>query len=492
MIVKTIKGKFILFSVLVIIISACVPIYFLLSQFEENFNQRSVKMLDATLDIMRVGIRNSMMMGDRKNIQELLINIASTKSIHQIRIFNETGKILYSSERNELDKNINEVSLNRITFPPEIEKKIIKLVNKENIYSNTEPIYNEPNCFSCHDSNKKIIAYLDVGADLTQAEEVFYTTSGNMIFLAIVVIVLLIIGLYLIFEIFVNKPLKKIIFALNEVQNEKLDTYLPLTLKDEMGQVFNHFNKMVERIKTSKEKINELHLEQLQRGNRLKILGELTAQTAHEINNHMAIVLSRADYLDLEIKKSPELSKYYEDLNVLMSEADKISKITGSLLKHSKKTTKRIESIDLRKTVENSLTLLQPILKKKRVSLKYNYLIDEAIIKADNLQIEQIILNLVNNAIEALGNEGEIEIEIEISKNENDNIYLLIGDNGPGIPVELQDQIFSPFYTTKSPEKGTGLGLYIVKNLCNANDGEITFESVPGKGTKFIITFKNN
>jgi signal transduction histidine kinase len=445
-------------------------------------------MLDTTLDIMRVGIRNSMMMGDRKNIQELLVNIATTKSIHQIRIFNAAGRILYSSERNELDKNIKDVSLGHINIPPVNGNKIIKLVNKESIYLNTEPIYNEPNCVSCHDRNKKIIAYLDVGADLTQAEEVFYTTSGNMIFLAIVVIVLLIIGLYFIFEIFVNKPLKKIIFALNEVQNEKLDTYLPLSLKDEMGQVFNHFNKMVERIKTSKEKINELHLEQLQRGNRLKILGELTAQTAHEINNHMAIVLSRADYLDLEIKKSPELSKYYEDLNVLMSEADKISKITGSLLKHSKKTTKRIESIDLRKTVENSLTLLQPILKKKRISLKYNYLNNEAIIKADNLQIEQIILNLVNNAIEALDNEGEIEIEI--SKSIDGTVSLLIGDNGPGIPLELHDQIFSPFYTTKSPEKGTGLGLYIVKNLCNANDGEIRFDSVPGKGTKFIITFK--
>jgi signal transduction histidine kinase len=447
-------------------------------------------MLDTTLDIMRVGIRNSMMMGERKNIQELLVNIATTKSIHQIRIVNEAGKILYSSDINELDKNINEVSLGHISFPPEKEKKIIKLVDKEGIYSNTEPIYNEPSCNSCHDSNKKIIAYLDVSADLTQAEEVFYSMSNGMIFLAVIVIVLLIIGLYFIFNIFVNKPLKKIIFALNEVQNENLDTYLPLSPKDEMGQVFNHFNKMVERIKTSKERINELHLEQLQRGNRLKILGELTAQTAHEINNHMAIVLSRADYLDLEIKKSPVLSKYYEDLNVLMSEAEKISKITGSLLKHSKKTTKRLESIDLIKTVENSLTLLQPILKKKRISLKNNYLIEKAIIKADNLQIEQIILNLVNNAIEALGNEGEIEIEI--SNNENDNIYLLIGDNGPGIPEELHDQIFSPFYTTKSPEKGTGLGLYIVKNLCNTNDAEITFESVPRKGTKFIITFKND
>ena len=159
-------------------------------------------MLDTTLDIMRVGIRNSMMMGDRKNIQELLVNIASTKSIHQIRIFNYSGRILYSSERNELDKNINEVSLDHITIPPENEKKIIKLVNKKGIYSNTEPIYNEPNCIPCHDRNKKIIAYLDVGADLTQAEEVFYTTLNNMIFLAIVVIVLLIIGLYFIFDIF--------------------------------------------------------------------------------------------------------------------------------------------------------------------------------------------------------------------------------------------------------------------------------------------------
>ena len=104
------------------------------------------------------------------------------------------------------------------------------------------------------------------------------------------------------------------------------------------------------------------------------------------------------------------------------------------------------------------------------------------------IQIEQVVTNLVNNAIDALPKNGELKIEIQ--QTEKNEPLLIISDNGEGIDEHILDKIFSPFFTTKKGNKGTGLGLYIVNNICKNHNAEIKCKSVKGEGTEFIITFK--
>jgi signal transduction histidine kinase len=482
---KSIKSKLIFFSIIFIIVSTGIPIYILIQQFRENFNQRSVVMLDTTLEMLRYGLKNSMLDQD-KNVQTVIDKISSSESVDHIRIFDEEGLVLYSSNKNELNKNLSVIAPNHINTN-EINKKKIRLISELGLYSVTEPILNEAECQSCHQSGQTI-AYLDIDTDLTKAETIFYTGSFHMFFLAIAGMIVLGISIYLMFNYLINRPLKRMILAFDKVETGNYDIKLSETKQDEIGTVYKHFNSMVAKLKSSKEKIEELHFERLQRVNRLKTLGELTSQMAHEINNHTAIIMSRADYLELESNNKSNLKEYSEDLQVILDQTNKLATITGNILRHSKKSKNIFEPVNLSSVIERSLQLLNPSLKKKNIHLDLSVNVQDAIIYADALQLEQVLINLINNSIDAIETNGEIKIDI--SENKSSELVLTITDDGCGIEKENIDQIFSPFYSSKTQDKGTGLGLYIVKNICDNHNIQIDCESEIGKGTKFTLKFK--
>ena len=239
----------------------------------------------------------------------------------------------------------------------------------EALYSMTEPIVNEPKCMKCH-GNKKIIAYVDIDTYLTRAERNFYTGSVHLLYLAIVIIFLLIIGFYFLFNKFINKPLHEFLKALEEVEKGNLSTRLQVNRHDEFGILDTHFNKMVSNLEKSKTEIENLHYSQLQRADKLVTLGELAAEIAHEINNPIAIILSRVDYLQMLATEEKEIKQYSEDFDTIQSQITKISKITGSILKYSKKCSKDFKLIELTGVMEESLKTLGPLMEKYRLSLK--------------------------------------------------------------------------------------------------------------------------
>jgi len=297
----------------------------------------------------------------------------------------------------------------------------------------------------------------------------------------------LIAGLYFIFNKFINLPLQNLVAALNDVEGGNLDVRLIVSGNDEMNLVYKHFNAMTHKIKSSREKIDQMHIEELQRLNRLNTLGELTSQTAHEVNNHIAIMMARTDYLDMEAKKVPALSKYSEDFDVLQDQVAKISSITSNILKHSRKKTTELIEVDLVNIIDECSQVFKPILGKKNIELISDIKVDDGIVKGDYVQLYQVLTNLINNASEAIVNEGKIFIFLNY--NINNSLTLLVKDNGPGINKDIIDEIFSPFFTTKADTNKTGLGLYIVKNICNYHNAEILCSSEPDKGTTFTINF---
>ena len=368
-----------------------------------------------------------------------------------------------------------------------IKKREISLIDKADVYSALEPITNNLSCQKCHGQNK-VVAFLDVDTKLTQAEINFYTGSLHFIFLGIVIIIILFIGFYYLFNHFINNPLKKLISGLELVGHGNFTTRLPVEREDEFGILNKNFNVMASELESSRTKIEELHLDQLQRADRLITVGELTAQIAHEINNHTAVIMARADYLQLKSADSAGNQSLNEDLNVIIGQTEKISDITNNILRHSKKLSKEFEKLNLIKVVENSLQILGPLISKENVNISKNYEIESPYIKGNAVQLEQVITNLVTNALDALSGNGSLKISVRnISTSQ---IEFRISDNGMGIAQKDLDQIFSPFFTTNAARGGTGLGLYIVNNICRNHDASIRVESEQGKGTTFIIVFK--
>lgn len=277
--------------------------------------------------------------------------------------------------------------------------------------------------------------------------------------------------------------------ALDNVEKGNLNVRLPAIRNDEFGKIDKHFNTMVENLDKSNTKIQELHHEQLQHANKLVTLGELTAEIAHEINNPTAILSTRADYLHLEAEDNPDLKDYSEDIDVILKQSERISKITSNILRYSKKLSTDFKRINLISIIEESISIINPKLKKKNIVLQKSFNGKGIYIRGDEVQIEQLLINIIGNASDAVDFRGIIELDvIELDGGMTE---LSIKDNGPGMTKEISDQIFSPFFTTKEADKGTGLGLYICKNICKNHNAEIKCISSVGKGTTFTIIFNN-
>jgi signal transduction histidine kinase len=461
-----------------------IPTLFLINQLDENFNERSLLMLNATLDILDHSIDHEMKLGYKKDIQTMISEVSSNEAIDHVRIMNDEGFITYSSQLNEIGKHINLVSPHHIHFNlQKLNHRHIDLFSESNIYSAIEPIFNKPECRTCHD-DEKVIAYLDVDTDLTKAEVKFQTGSLHILFLAAVIILIMLGGLYLIFNQLINKPLNKFLFAFTDVGQGKLDTQLNIKNEGEIGTLAKNFNLMVKQLRQSKDEIDELHFKQLMHADRLTTIGEMTSQLAHEINNHTGIILSRADYIQLEAAVDPNLSKIKDDLDVISNQIEKVSTVTRHILRHSKLNSVEFKNIDLKKISKNAINTLQPVLKKKDINIITDYTVDSTIIFGDAYQLEQVFVNLINNASDSIIKKGEVKISIS---KDAEKIKIIVTDNGGGITPELLDQIFHPFFTTKEGDKGTGLGLYIIKNIIEHHKGTIKCESLVGRGTKFII-----
>jgi signal transduction histidine kinase len=430
-----------------------------------------------------------MMSGKQKDLQAVINDISQQEGVYHIRIFDSNGIIKFASNHEEINKNIKVIAPHHYDYNnPKSNSKNISLESGKKIYSNTEPILNDKQCQSCH-KEKDIIAYLDIDANLTSAETNFYTGSIHMIYLGWAVLLILIIGLYFIFNRFINSPLQKLTAGFKQVEAGDINISLDDKRDDEIGAVYKHFNAMTYKLRSSRQEIEQLHLEELQRVNRLKTLGELTSETAHEVNNHIAIIMSRTDYLNLEFNKNPDLLKYSEDLQVLLDQSSKISAINGNILKYSKKSKIEYDDVDLKDIVNEFTKNYSPLLLKKNIRLISENSLDDATINGNSIQLHQILTNLVANAADEMIDNGEISISLS-SSNEN-KVVLEVKDNGPGIGESVLEEIFSPFFTTKTKKNNAGLGLYIVSKICQHHEADIVCESKINSGTSFKITFNN-
>jgi len=484
---KTVKSKFITLSIILIIFCIGTPVVFLINQFSKNFHEQSLLMLEATLDMLYYGLESEMQYGAKKDVQKIVEEMSSVQNIQHVRLFNRDGIISYASTKSEVGKNMEEVSQGHIKGDiKNILSRVIDFENDKGVYESVEPIYNQKSCESCH-KDRKIISYLDVDTDLTRAEINFYTGSTHLIFLGSLLLIVLIITFYVLFNKLINVPLGNFILAMDEVERGKLDIRLNENRRDEFGIVNNHFNRMISELSLSKRKIDEMHFEQLQRADKMITLGELTSTMAHDINNYAAIIMARADYLQMESDNISGLQNYEEDFKVINDQINKISKITGNILKHSKKLPKNFTEFNLVELVNEIIVTLDPLTKKRNILLECKNDYSELKIFGDKDQIEQAIMNIINNALDVTKNNGILKLVI--SKNKNKIPQIVIKDFGTGIPKENLDKIYSPFFTTKSNEKGTGLGLYIAKKILINHNADIVCESTSNVGTTFTITF---
>jgi signal transduction histidine kinase len=232
--------------------------------------------------------------------------------------------------------------------------------------------------------------------------------------------------------------------------------------------------------------------DQLSQAAKLASVGELVDSVAHEINTPLGIISSHIDALKLQ-KDYPV--KFSEDLEVIKNQTKRINNYTKSLLNYSHRIPFHPRPENLAVLIDECLFLLNPLFHSKRIRITKNYQQDLPPVEIDKGQIEQVLINLFNNASDAIDNNGEIRIDVLIEErnisvvNRGEIKYaaITITDTGCGIRPEDINNIFETFYTTKQEGKGTGLGLPISKAIILRHKGKIEVYSEPEKFTTFRI-----
>ena len=248
---------------------------------------------------------------------------------------------------------------------------------------------------------------------------------------------------------------------------------------DEIGDLGRDFNDMVAQLKASREEIQRLHQTQMSRAEHFATLGELAAGLAHEIRNPLAGIAGVIEIIGRDLPPNSPARSVIKDAK---EEAVQINRILTELLEIARPKPPQFRVGDLCTTVEHAVMFArqQAITKRIMVELEIKDVIPP--VEHDPNQINQVLLNLLLNAIQSMDKPGVIRVSLE---SDEDDVLITVADEGKGIPPENLPNIFRPFFTTKG--HGTGLGLSLARRMVEAHGGHIDVTSVVGKGTQFRV-----
>ncbi|MGA2686818.1 MAG: ATP-binding protein [Candidatus Korobacteraceae bacterium] len=248
---------------------------------------------------------------------------------------------------------------------------------------------------------------------------------------------------------------------------------------DEIGDLGRDFNDMVAQLKASREEIQLLHQTQMSRAEHFATLGELAAGLAHEIRNPLAGI---AGVIEIVSRDLPPGSPARSVIKDAKEEAVQINRILTDLLETARPKPPQFQVKDIGATVEHAVLFARQQAITKRITIELNN--DEEIpaVDHDPHQINQVLLNLLLNAIQAMDKPGTIYVTLRRDK---DAALITVADQGKGIAPETLPNIFRPFFTTKG--HGTGLGLSLARRIVESHRGTISVRSEVGKGTQFVI-----
>jgi len=262
-----------------------------------------------------------------------------------------------------------------------------------------------------------------------------------------------------------------------------------LVLSLKVSPLHNVENRIMGLILVVEDITDKVLLEKrLIQSEKLVATGEMAASIGHELNNYLTIILNNAELLPLHLKKG-ELDKATANSKAILESVDTMKRFTDGLMDFSRLET-QVEKYDLKNLVEDLLFSLKPQSKFSGIKLNHYFDPELPLLELDGGQIQQVFLNLLNNAAEAIRikpeGKGEILISCEYKPLEK-KVWVKIEDNGSGIPPENLNRIFEPHFTTK--KEGHGLGLVTCQKIIKNHRGEIKVESLVGKGTTFLISF---
>jgi len=249
-------------------------------------------------------------------------------------------------------------------------------------------------------------------------------------------------------------------------------------------------NTLINRIKET-DRENATNSDMLLQANKMIALSKMAAGIAHEVNNPLAAIAEKAGWLkDLlaeeDIAGSKNFAEFDESVDKIEQHVNRARKIIHNLLGFARRMEPAKEKININNLLDETTGFLENEARYVNIHIEKQYAENVPVITSDLSQIQQVVLNLLNNAIDAIGHDGTVTVSTRYH-DKNDEVEINVADTGPGIPESELSKIFDPFFTTKEVGKGTGLGLSISYSIIEKLGGKIKVQSKVGMGTVFTI-----
>nr|HEX4316951.1 ATP-binding protein [Kofleriaceae bacterium] len=356
---------------------------------------------------------------------------------------------------------------NRVILPPHSPEQWASLAKEE------------PLRIPLPDADDKAVAFIEIAVGDRNLQGVLEQTTLVSAVLALVAFGgVVLIGLLVARR--TARDLEKLVEGSLAAARGDLDHRVPVRSQDEIGAVASAFNFMMEDLRTSKER--------LVIAERIAAWQEIARRLAHEIKNPLTPIQMAMDTLRKSWRKQhPSFTEILEEsTTTVLQEADRLKHIVTEFSDFARMPKPEFGRVDVNDLVRGSLSLYQgavPVEAKLAESLPT--------IDADKNQLNQVLLNLVENARDAISQRvdpttGHIAVSTKLGE-AADRVMLTVEDNGPGVPTELKDKVFAPYFTTKHSKGGTGLGLAIVHRIVSDHGGRITISDARGGGARFTI-----
>lgn len=264
----------------------------------------------------------------------------------------------------------------------------------------------------------------------------------------------------------------------------------PVELSHLLSKIIQAYEKIIAARQSREAAAYKAHIEQqMIATERLAALGTLAAGVAHEINNPLAIIYESAGYLGAllqneELADMPHKAVFEKALRNIESGVKRARTITHQLLGNVRKSEAILAEVDVAELIKEVILLIQKEAQDKEIVVKLQTDDDLKPIWADPNHIRQVLINLLNNAIHATLEGGAITFEVKAAA---DDMFITVSDTGMGIPKENLEKIFEPFFSTKAPGEGTGLGLFVTKEIVEKLGGHIRVDSRVGQGARFVV-----
>jgi signal transduction histidine kinase len=423
---------------------------------------------------------NSMRIGNSEDVQIILEMVGQNQKLLSVRIFHPHGIVLKSSRPSEVGKPVDDRDYQ--LFLKNRKSGVFTLEGHGEVLGMLKPIYNDEQCHVCHGQKSRIIGLLNVNYSLVETRQRIVDATKLFVFSTVAIIAFLSLAISLVMLKFVKKPLLLMAENMARVEKGDLSVRMKPFGKDEIGRLVSSFDSMVDRLDTAKQELDRYHFQQMERADRLASIGEMAAGIAHEIKNPLTGIASAITIIKDDFSSSDPRNEIMKEV---LEQINRLDKTANDLLFFGKPTQPDPAYTDINSTLGKTLMFASQHRGGKNIEKKLELQDNLPPVYVDAKQIQQVFLNLFLNAVQAMPDGGVLTVKSSLLQKECDWVQVSIADTGKGIPPQILEKIFTPFFTTKA--QGTGLGLAICHKLITQHGGTLTVASEDGKGTVFTV-----